>query len=75
MDVIARNCFGLKNFKISDSNVFLSASLSLSAGVLVRKTPEVPMPIFFALLGRPLTVKIAFQLSLQRVANVQRLFC
>ncbi|QSS63997.1 vacuolar Zn-iron permease [Histoplasma capsulatum] len=35
VDVIARNCFGLKNFKISDSNVFLSASLSLSAGVLL----------------------------------------
>ncbi|PGH36115.1 hypothetical protein GX50_00970 [[Emmonsia] crescens] len=35
VDVIARTCFGFKNFKIADSNVFLASSLSLSAGVLL----------------------------------------
>ncbi|EEQ83326.1 ZIP metal ion transporter [Blastomyces dermatitidis ER-3] len=35
VDVIARNCFGFKNFKIADSIGFLSSSLSLSAGVLL----------------------------------------
>ncbi|OJD16767.1 hypothetical protein AJ78_03105 [Emergomyces pasteurianus Ep9510] len=35
VDVIARSCFGLKNFKIADSTVFLASSLSLSSGVLL----------------------------------------
>ncbi|PGH08959.1 hypothetical protein GX51_01016 [Blastomyces parvus] len=35
VDIIARNCLGFKNFKIADSIVFLSSSLSLSAGVLL----------------------------------------
>ncbi|PGH13383.1 hypothetical protein AJ79_03662 [Helicocarpus griseus UAMH5409] len=35
VDVIANNCCGYKNFRIADSNVFLSSSLSLSSGVLL----------------------------------------
>ncbi|ODH38930.1 hypothetical protein ACO22_02092 [Paracoccidioides brasiliensis] len=35
VDLIARNCCGFKNFNIANSNVFLSCSLSLSAGVLI----------------------------------------
>ncbi|WEW57833.1 Zinc transporter [Emydomyces testavorans] len=35
VDVIARSCFGKKNFKITESDVFLSSSMSLSAGVLL----------------------------------------
>ncbi|OAX84486.1 hypothetical protein ACJ72_01157 [Emergomyces africanus] len=35
VDIIARNCFGFRNFKIADSNVFLASSLSLSSGILL----------------------------------------
>ncbi|KMP00712.1 zinc transporter zupT [Coccidioides immitis RMSCC 2394] len=35
VDIVARNWFGKRNFQISDSDVFLSSSMSLSAGVLL----------------------------------------
>ena len=35
IDIIVRQLPGKRNFKISESNVFLAASLSLSFGVMV----------------------------------------
>lgn len=39
VDLIIRLFPGKKNFKIEDSNVFLSTGLSLSFGVMVRVSP------------------------------------
>ena len=38
VDLIIQHIPGKQNFRIQDSNVFLSSSLSLSFGVMVRPT-------------------------------------
>lgn len=45
VDIVVERFFGIKSFRIADSNGFLSGSLSLSAGVMVKPSSHYISPI------------------------------